>query len=123
VLAATVGEIKKQTALKAALKRKIMGENPDVTDEWFETFYARNIPVAPVVNNANNAGSQNSSQNGSQNVNQNGSQTGSQNGNQNGNQNGHNSPETTSHHSASSSSNDSEGSSSSKGKAKRVRRE
>jgi hypothetical protein len=111
VLAATVGEIKKQTALKAALKRKIMGENPDVTDEWFETFYARNIPVAPVVNNANNAGSQNSSQNGSQNVNQNGSQ------------NGHNSPETTSHHSASSSSNDSEGSSSSKGKAKRVRRE
>jgi hypothetical protein len=94
VLAATVSEIKKQTALKAALKRKLMSENPDVTSEWFETFYAQNIPVAPVVNNANNAGDPN----------------------------GNNSPHTTSHHSSSSSS-DSEGSSSSKGKGKRVKKE
>jgi hypothetical protein len=96
VLAATVSEIKKQTALKAALKRKVMSENPDITSEWFETFYAQNIPTAPVVNNnSNNAGNA---------------------------FNGNNSPQTTSHHSSSSSS-DSEGSSSSKGKGKRVKKE
>jgi hypothetical protein len=96
VLAATVSEIKKQTELKARLKRKVMSENPDITSEWFETFYAQNIPTAPVVNNnSNNAGNT---------------------------YNGNNSPQTTSHHSSSSSS-DSEGSSSSKGKGKRVKKE
>jgi hypothetical protein len=98
VLAATVSEIKKQTALKAALKRKVMSENPDITSEWFETFYAQNIPTAPVVNNNNN------------------------NNNAGNAFNGNNSPQTTSHHSSSSSS-DSEGSSSSKGKGKRVKKE
>jgi hypothetical protein len=72
VLAATVSEIKKQTELKARLKRKVMSENPDITSEWFETFYAQNIPTAPVVNNnSNNAGNT---------------------------YNGNNSPQTTSHH-------------------------
>ena len=39
VLNAAVTEIKKQTEIKEKLKRKLLKENPDVTEEWFEKFY------------------------------------------------------------------------------------
>lgn len=39
VLNAAVIEIKKQTVVKDVLKRKLMKENPEISDEWFEAFY------------------------------------------------------------------------------------
>ncbi|KAL1589716.1 hypothetical protein WHR41_01692 [Cladosporium halotolerans] len=39
VLQATVNEMKAQTALKEKLKKKIMRDNPDMTEDLFNQFY------------------------------------------------------------------------------------
>ncbi|GAB7322449.1 hypothetical protein MBLNU13_g03390t1 [Cladosporium sp. NU13] len=39
VLDAAVDEIKKQTLIKERIKRKLLKEHPEVTEEWFENFY------------------------------------------------------------------------------------
>ena len=39
VLDAAVDEIKKQTLIKERIKRKLLKDHPEVTEEWFETFY------------------------------------------------------------------------------------
>lgn len=43
VLNAAVSEIKKQTEIKEKLKRKLMREHPNVTEQWFEEFYAEGL--------------------------------------------------------------------------------
>lgn len=66
VLNAAVGEIKKQTDIKDRLKRKLMRENPDITSEWFEAFYAEGLATQPGHSSAAAPASNNvSSPNGS----------------------------------------------------------
>jgi heteromeric Ino2p/Ino4p transcription factor len=47
VLNAATNEIKLQLALKAAIKKKVMAENPKMTEEFFESLYEV-TPTAPL---------------------------------------------------------------------------
>lgn len=43
VLSHAVDEIKKQTAIKERIKRKLLKEHPDVDEAWFENFYKEGL--------------------------------------------------------------------------------
>jgi heteromeric Ino2p/Ino4p transcription factor len=47
VLNAATNEIKLQLAMKAAIKKKVMAENPKMTNEFFESLYEV-TPTAPL---------------------------------------------------------------------------
>jgi heteromeric Ino2p/Ino4p transcription factor len=43
VLSHAVDEIKKQTAIKERIKRKLLKDHPDVDEAWFENFYKEGL--------------------------------------------------------------------------------
>lgn len=58
VLGAAVGEIKVQTDIRERIKRKVLRENPQMTEKYFDSFYADPtvVPQFPAAALANSPG-------------------------------------------------------------------